>query len=125
MSAFGPKLTWAVALHMSAFEGKADMTVCGCLLSRSLLGVKRTCVAALHESAFDPKRTWLSRRKMFAFDPKQGFAALMSTYLLDGLFISASGIGRVSCRQCRPCTVSTMIGDPFLQQTHFAAGQRK
>src|SRR5262245_36991831 len=42
---------------MSAFEGKADMTVCGCLLSWSLLGVKRTCVAALHESAFDPKRT--------------------------------------------------------------------
>src|SRR5262245_12400225 len=33
------------------------MADCGCLLSRSLLGVKRTCVAALHESAFDPKRT--------------------------------------------------------------------
>src|SRR5262245_53457380 len=43
---------------MSAFEGKADMTVCGCPLLRSLLGVKRTCVAALHESAFDPKRTF-------------------------------------------------------------------
>src|SRR5262245_40361299 len=28
---------------MSAFGGKADMTVCGCLLSRSLLGGKRTC----------------------------------------------------------------------------------
>src|SRR5262249_22098231 len=25
---------------------------------KSLSGVKRTCVAALHESAFDPKRTW-------------------------------------------------------------------
>jgi hypothetical protein len=25
MSAFGPKRTWAVALHMSAFGGKADM----------------------------------------------------------------------------------------------------
>src|SRR5262245_11604552 len=34
-----------------------DMTVCGCLLSRSLLGVKRTCRFALHMSAFDPKRT--------------------------------------------------------------------
>src|SRR5262245_26426595 len=42
---------------MSAFGGKADMTVCGCLLSRSLLGVKRTRACALHMSAFDPKRT--------------------------------------------------------------------
>src|SRR5262249_6086218 len=42
---------------MSAFGGKADMTVCGCLLSRSLLGVKRTCRFAPHMSAFDPKRT--------------------------------------------------------------------
>jgi hypothetical protein len=25
MSAFGPKQTWAIALHMSAFGGKADM----------------------------------------------------------------------------------------------------
>jgi hypothetical protein len=29
MSAIGPKQTWASALHMSAFEGKADMAVCG------------------------------------------------------------------------------------------------
>ena len=29
MSAFGPKQTWALALHMSAFGGKADMAVCG------------------------------------------------------------------------------------------------
>src|SRR5262245_34109912 len=57
MSAFGPKRTSLVALHMSAFGGKADMTLCGCLLSWSLLGVKRTCVAALHESAYDPKRS--------------------------------------------------------------------
>jgi hypothetical protein len=28
MSAIGPKQTWACALHMSAFEGKADMTYC-------------------------------------------------------------------------------------------------
>jgi hypothetical protein len=28
MSAFGPKQTWPRALHMSAFEGKADMMVC-------------------------------------------------------------------------------------------------
>src|SRR5262252_3121366 len=57
MSAFGPKQTSLVALHMSAFGGKADMTVCRCPLSRSLLGVKRTWAFALHMSAFDPKRT--------------------------------------------------------------------
>jgi hypothetical protein len=42
---------------MSAFGGKADMTVCGNTLLQSLLGVKRTCVFALHMSAFDPMRT--------------------------------------------------------------------
>src|SRR5262245_35839984 len=42
---------------MSAFGGKADMTVCGCPLSRSLLGVKRTWLFATHMSAYDPKRT--------------------------------------------------------------------
>ena len=31
--------------------------LCACPLSRSLLGVKRTCPFALHMSAFDPKRT--------------------------------------------------------------------
>jgi hypothetical protein len=29
MSAIGPKQTWAVAPHMSAFGGKADMPFCG------------------------------------------------------------------------------------------------
>jgi ABC-type uncharacterized transport system substrate-binding protein len=42
---------------MSAFGGKADMTLCGNPLLRSLLGVKRTWVGALHMSASDPKRT--------------------------------------------------------------------
>src|SRR4029453_8947382 len=58
MSAIGPKRTSLVALHMSAFGGKADMTVCGKPLSRSLLGAKRTCPFALHMSATDPKRTF-------------------------------------------------------------------
>src|SRR6476469_7034845 len=58
MSACGPKRTSLVAPHMSAFGGKADMTVCGKSLSRSLLGVKRTCRFPLHMSAFDPKRTF-------------------------------------------------------------------
>src|SRR5215831_3240380 len=59
VSAFGPKRRSLAAPHMSAFGGKADMTVCGCLLSRSLLGVKRTWALAPHTSAFDPKRTFL------------------------------------------------------------------
>src|SRR5512132_1608224 len=59
MSAIGPKRTSLAAPHMSAFGGKADMTVCGNPLSRSLLGAKRTCPFALHMSANDPKRTSL------------------------------------------------------------------
>jgi hypothetical protein len=42
---------------MSAFGGKADMTICGNPLSRSLLGAKRTCPFALHMSANDPRLT--------------------------------------------------------------------
>jgi hypothetical protein len=42
---------------MSAFGGKADMTLCGNPLLRSLLGVKRTCLFAPYMSANDPKRT--------------------------------------------------------------------
>src|SRR5262245_54208111 len=61
MSAIGPKQTCARALHMSAFGGKADMTICGNPLSRSLLGAKRTCRFALHMSANDPKQTSSSR----------------------------------------------------------------
>jgi hypothetical protein len=38
MSAFGPKRTLASALQMSAFGGKADMTVCGNSLSRRYWG---------------------------------------------------------------------------------------
>src|SRR5262245_3964338 len=41
---------------MSAFGDKADMTICGSPLSRSLLWVKQTCHFALM-SAYDPKRT--------------------------------------------------------------------
>src|SRR5262249_27512470 len=57
MSAFGPKRTCPVAPQESAFGGKADMTGCGCLLLRSLLGAKRTWAGAVHMSAYDPKRT--------------------------------------------------------------------
>src|SRR5215475_3099276 len=47
---------------MSAFGGKADMTACESLLSRSLLGAKRTSRCAAHMSAYDPKRTRLLDR---------------------------------------------------------------
>ena len=57
MSAIGPKRTSLVALHMSAFGGKADMAFGGMSLSGSLLGVKRTWLFALQMSAYDPKRT--------------------------------------------------------------------
>src|SRR5215510_1765010 len=66
-SAIGPKRTSVVAAHTSAFGGKADMTVCGCLLSRSLSGVKRTWLFALHMSASDPKRTWPIAVQISAF----------------------------------------------------------
>jgi Protein of unknown function (DUF4239) len=42
MSAISPKRAFAIAPHMSAFGGRADMTLRGNPLSRSLLGVKRT-----------------------------------------------------------------------------------
>jgi len=42
---------------MSAFGGIADMMRGSGPLSRSLLGVKRTWLFALHMSASDPKRT--------------------------------------------------------------------
>src|SRR6476661_2800674 len=48
---------------MSAFGGKADMTIGTCPLSWSLSGVKRTWVGAAHMSAFDPKRTCPLRRE--------------------------------------------------------------
>ena len=57
MSAIGPKQTSLVAPHMSAFGGKADMTLRGNPLLRSLLGVKRTWLFAAQMSAYDPKRT--------------------------------------------------------------------
>ena len=52
---------------MSAIGGKADMTFCENPLSRSLLGVKRTCPFPLHMSASDPKRT--SRVKRLDLSP--------------------------------------------------------
>ena len=68
MSAFGGKADICFASQMSAFEGKADMTLCGNPLLWSLLGVKRTWLIAAHMSAYDPKRT-LAVRYGRSFDP--------------------------------------------------------
>jgi hypothetical protein len=67
MSAIGPKRTSLVAPHMSAFGGKADMTLCENPLLRSLLGVKRTSLFAAQMSAFDPKRTLLTQKAELVF----------------------------------------------------------
>jgi hypothetical protein len=40
MSAIGPKQTCAVAPHMSALGGKADMTICGMSAFAVAIGVK-------------------------------------------------------------------------------------
>src|SRR5262252_10774305 len=61
---------------MSALRGKAEMTVCGSPLSRSLLGAKRTCPFALHMSAFDPKRT-LRQFGAFQYANLNRYAALI------------------------------------------------
>ena len=72
ISAFGTKQTYRVALHMSAFRGRADMTVCGNPLSRSLSGAKRTCLFALHTSAIGGKADIrYFALHMSAFDPKR------------------------------------------------------
>src|SRR5262245_24894538 len=52
-----PRCLASPAAHSPRQRRRGDRIKLQCLLSRSLLGVKRTCVAALHESAFDPKRT--------------------------------------------------------------------
>ena len=56
---------------MSAFGGKADMTFAGGPLLWSLLGVKRTCLFALHMSAYDPKRTWTHLSQLPVLHPLQ------------------------------------------------------
>src|SRR5262249_50419787 len=87
---------------MSAFEGKADMNSCGCPLSRSLLGVKRTCVAALHESASDPKRTSPTHCKVCIERTRQmdGNAVWRTAMTPDraAMLRSGSGLPRQHCQ---------------------------
>jgi len=60
MSAIGPKQTWASALHMSAFGGKADM---GCgqagLALISLRYLKPTLHGWSRKSTIKPRRNML------------------------------------------------------------------
>src|SRR5262249_45806618 len=66
-------------MHMSAFGGKADMTLCGSPLLRSLLGVKRTWPIAAHMSAFDPKRTWTAHDCCRANNPESNSCAMAAS----------------------------------------------
>src|SRR5262245_16430501 len=68
------------------FRGKADMTLYGNPLSRSLLGVKRTWLVAAHMSAFDPKRTStdpLLRPNLRVTGPRLG-KTVVNTFLGSG-----------------------------------------
>src|SRR5215831_17524855 len=81
---------------MSAFGGKADMTLCGCLLSRSLLGVKRTWLIAAHMSAFDPKRT--SR-----FPSKSGLREMKVALCESDLAMHDDIVARAKCNRALMC----------------------
>ena len=93
MSAIGPKQTWAIALQMSAFGGKADMTVCGNSLSRSLLGAKRTWPIAPHMSANDPKRTFTRR---FSKAMTIGYGALHATIASGRVRLATVGGAKIA-----------------------------
>src|SRR5215813_10258758 len=67
---------------MSAFGGKADMTIGTCPRSWSLLGVKRTWAIAPHMSACDPKRTWV----FVAFSPFQSACLTLYDLLVRSLW---------------------------------------
>jgi hypothetical protein len=96
MSAIGPKRTSLVAPHMSAFGRKADMTLCGNPLLRSLLGVKRTCLFAAPMSASDPKRTSSPAKNQAHLKEKSN----SSSSLLSVRRLSA--VGRYNARHCQP-----------------------
>jgi hypothetical protein len=81
---------------MSAFGGRADMTVCGNPLSRSLLGAKRTCPFALHMSANDPKRTSSPAKNQAHLKEKSN----SSSSLLSVRRLSA--VGRYNARHRQP-----------------------
>jgi hypothetical protein len=62
MSAIGPKQTWAIAMHMSAFGGKADITFCGMSAFAVAIGGEAEVELRCEMSVVDPKRTWVFPR---------------------------------------------------------------
>src|SRR5262245_26908984 len=76
---------------MSAFGGKADMTIGTCPRSWSLLGVKRTWAIAPHMSACDPKRTWV----FVAFSPFQSACLTLYDLLVRSLWREGNETARV------------------------------
>src|SRR5262245_19401958 len=56
------------------------MTVCGCLLSRSLLEAKRTSLFAAHMSAFDPKRTSSNQLTCAGFSGRRCYSTTSIAY---------------------------------------------
>ena len=90
---------------MSAFEGKADMTLCGNPRLRSLLGVKRTWVGALHMSALTQSGHALRKAyrstvlvsgsdvySIYSIDGPYDFRGLNCTYNVRGLTRSLVGL---------------------------------
>jgi hypothetical protein len=73
---------------MSAFGCKADMTLRGCPLFRSLLGAKRTCLVALHMSTSDPKRTWWGP-SWCRFEPSLGKGNAAARVHLNSRWVSS------------------------------------
>ena len=84
MSAYGPKQTSLAALHMSAFRGKADMTIAACPLSWSLLGAKRSRGVAAHMPAYDPLWTSAIAPHISARDQKRTVRPLRKSHLTAG-----------------------------------------
>ena len=91
------------------------MTICACLLLRSLWGIKRTCLLALHMSANDPKRT----------STPSGMRARVATMCCPGLgggneeagihrFYSLQRGPRVAASRAR--TASSEAGDRVLER---------
>src|SRR5262249_24361966 len=87
---------------MSAFGDKADMTVCGSPLSRSLLGLKRTSPIAPHMSAIDPKRTFVSVDRRRARPPSEDQLKPIGCFFLSlGGDNEAARFYRSGCRLSR------------------------
>src|SRR5262245_2397960 len=125
MSAFGPKRTSLVAPHMSAFGGKADMTIWACLLLRSLLGVKRTLPLAAHMSASDPKRTWPN--SIFKKFIARGMPVdCRSITLIDGSSSTLNyWLRRTNKKKRRPKPMGTARLAEDKMQTHARAAHSK